>query len=326
MYVLLVLITHQSFHLYYKTNTEPIPSGSKKSNQKAWKVQIQQQPQLLPRIELRPDVAPAPVISSAFGGNLQETRQTDNEYVQFDSASLGFPTDIAIHECYVKLLYHRTEPIYTRLTPKLVTRNMPNAMLATGRGNLDRTKTGQTQANSQSISALRRFHSSQSIGASKRSHSNQIASDICRNGSRTFQYQVGTQKSHPAHGLHGPGTNSLYLRRPTLSDCILGSGSLYIIDIQPLTSLRAEQTTQAFTASVNFFRKHENILGTLRMDNQRSFDLIETARILKLQIEYISPEVERPNRAEAKGDLNCQKPHHSHARRISSRLFTCLLE
>jgi hypothetical protein len=35
-----------------------------------------------------------------------------------------------------------------------------------------------------------------------------------------------------------------------------------------------------------------------RMDNQRSFYLIETARILKLQIEYISPEIKRPNRAE----------------------------
>ncbi len=49
---------------------------------------------------------------------------------------------------------------------------------------------------------------------------------------------------------------------------------------------------------MNFFRKHEIILETLRMDNQRSLDLQEKAEKLKLTIEYISPEVKRPNRAE----------------------------
>jgi hypothetical protein len=78
------IFTHQPFHLYYKTNYEPILSGSNKTNQKAWKVQIHQKPQL-------PDIIPAPVTSSAFGGNLQGARQTDNEYVQFVHASFGFP-------------------------------------------------------------------------------------------------------------------------------------------------------------------------------------------------------------------------------------------
>jgi hypothetical protein len=32
------IFTHQSFHLYHKTNPEPILSGFKKTNQKAWKV------------------------------------------------------------------------------------------------------------------------------------------------------------------------------------------------------------------------------------------------------------------------------------------------
>ncbi len=61
------------------------------------------------------------------------------------------------------------------------------------------------------------------------------------------------------------------------------------IDIQPLTSLNAAQTTQALTASVNFFRKHGITLDTLRMDNQQSYDLRETARVLKLQMEFIAP-------------------------------------
>ena len=72
----------------------------------------------------------------------------------------------------------------------------------------------------------------------------------------------------------------------------------HYINIQGLTSLRAAQTTKALTAAVNFFREHEIILETLRMDNQRSLDLQEKAEELKLTIEYIAPEVKRPNRAE----------------------------
>ncbi len=72
----------------------------------------------------------------------------------------------------------------------------------------------------------------------------------------------------------------------------------HYIDIQPLTSLRAAQTIKALTASVDFFRSHGIILDTLRMDNQQSYDLRETARILKLKKEFIAPEVKRPNRAE----------------------------
>jgi hypothetical protein len=69
----------------------------------------------------------------------------------------------------------------------------------------------------------------------------------------------------------------------------------HYIDIQPLTSLRAAQT---LTASVDFFRSHGIILDTLRMDNQQSYDLRKTARILKLKMEFMAPEVKRPNRAE----------------------------
>jgi hypothetical protein len=78
------IFIHESFHLYYKTNPEPILSGSKTSNQKAWKVQIQQPTKA-------PDIVPVPAASSAFAGKLQGTIQTHSEYVQFVHASLGFP-------------------------------------------------------------------------------------------------------------------------------------------------------------------------------------------------------------------------------------------
>ncbi len=66
------IFTHQSFHLYHKTNPEPILSGSKKTNRKAWKVQIQQKSQ-------SPDIIPAPIASSAFAGSFKAPdKQTTN--------------------------------------------------------------------------------------------------------------------------------------------------------------------------------------------------------------------------------------------------------
>jgi hypothetical protein len=149
------IFTHESFHLYYKTNSEPILSGSKKSNQKAWKVQIQQQTKA-------PDIVPVPVASSAFAGKLHG-RQTDSEYVQFVHASLGFPAPTTFMNA-VRKRFITGPNQYTRLTPKLVTKNMPNSM-ATARGHLDRTRMGEPHADSQSVSALRRFHDSQIISA-----------------------------------------------------------------------------------------------------------------------------------------------------------------
>jgi hypothetical protein len=103
------IFTHESFHLYYKTNPEPILSGSKKSNQKAWKVQIQQQTKA-------PDIVPVPVASSAFAGKLQGTRQTDSEYVQFVHASLGFPAPTTFMNA-VRKRFITGPNQYTRLTP-----------------------------------------------------------------------------------------------------------------------------------------------------------------------------------------------------------------
>ncbi len=173
---------------------------------------------------------------------------------------------------------------YTRLTPKLETKNMPNSM-ATARVHLDRTRMGKPHADSQSVSALRRLHDSQ------------IISDLKRSRSQTPE-PFSVNKAPRSRTLHMDYTGQL----PT--PCTSGVQYFQIacwghyIDIQPLTSLRAAQTTQALMASVNFFRKHGIILDTLRMDNQQSYDLRETARILKLHMEFIAPEVKKPNRAE----------------------------
>jgi hypothetical protein len=72
----------------------------------------------------------------------------------------------------------------------------------------------------------------------------------------------------------------------------------HYIYLQPLTSMRSAQTTQAFTNSVNFFRKLGICLTQLRMDNQWSEDLRDVAVELDMHIEFISTEAKRANRAE----------------------------
>ncbi len=157
--------------------------------------------------------------------------------------------------------------------------------MATARGHLDRIRMGKPHADSQSVSALRRHHDAQ------------IISDLKRSRLQTPE-PFDVNKATRSCTLHMDYTGQL----PT--PCTSGVQYFQIacwghyIDIQPLTSLRATQTTEALTASVNFFRKHGIILDTLRMDNQQSYDLRETARSLELHMEFIAPEVKRPNRAE----------------------------
>ena len=62
--------------------------------------------------------------------------------------------------------------------------------------------------------------------------------------------------------------------------------------------MRAAQTTQAFTNSVNVFRKLGISLTRLRMDNQWSEDLRDAVTELDITIEFISTEAKRANRAE----------------------------
>ena len=54
---------------------EPVLSGAKKLNQKAWKVEIHQP---------KPEMA-------ALNGTLESRKHSDKDYVQFVHASLGFP-------------------------------------------------------------------------------------------------------------------------------------------------------------------------------------------------------------------------------------------
>jgi hypothetical protein len=70
------------------------------------------------------------------------------------------------------------------------------------------------------------------------------------------------------------------------------------IHVEPLTTLRAAQTAVALTRAVTFFRDRNGQLARIRMDNRKSADVVKTAVALKLKLEYVTPFVHQPNRAE----------------------------
>jgi hypothetical protein len=70
------------------------------------------------------------------------------------------------------------------------------------------------------------------------------------------------------------------------------------INIQPLHSLRHEHTTLALKEAVEFFRAHDVVIDTIRMDNQQSNPLLKMALQLHVKWDLISPYVKNPNRSE----------------------------
>jgi hypothetical protein len=151
---------------------------------------------------------------------------------------------------------------YTRLTPKLVAKNMPNAM-ATARDHLDRVRMGQPHAASQSVSALRRLH--------MKIRSNPASS--MKPGYKTTATPFDATSAPKSRILHMDYTGQLPIACSSGVQYFQIACWGHYINIQALTSLRAAQMTKALTAAVNFSGKHGIILETLRMDNQRSLGL-----------------------------------------------------
>jgi hypothetical protein len=79
-----------------------------------------------------------------------------------------------------------------------------------------------------------------------------------------------------------------------LHGVLLGS----YIHLEPLTNLRALQTVAALQRTMAFWRHNTIQIDTLRMDNQRSADLRQAMKDLRLTLSSISPYDKAPNRAE----------------------------
>ncbi len=69
---------------------------------------------------------------TALNGTLESSKHSDKDYVHFVHASLGFPAPTTFMNAARKGFIYGTNQ-YTRLTSKLVTKHMPNAVRGHGK-------------------------------------------------------------------------------------------------------------------------------------------------------------------------------------------------
>ena len=117
------------------------------------------------RIELPKTVIPSRCLPSYEPHQVlllhQTDQQPDAEYVRFVHAALGSPPPTTFLRAVARGFINGPRQ-FSRLTTKMVRRNMPNSE-ASARGHLRKTPTAQPHAQSEAVSALRRHHNAKAI-------------------------------------------------------------------------------------------------------------------------------------------------------------------
>ena len=197
------------------------------------------------------------------------THLDNASYVRFVHASLGYPAPTTFLRA-VKKGFITGPSQFPRLTPKMVRKHLPNAM-ATAKGHLNRAPSGQPHVASDAVSARKRHHDATA---------------------RNLQLLLGKPiKMVPFSPTNGPRSTALHLDYTGPLPEAGSAGTRYVqvscyggyINLQPLVSLRAEHTTSALKATVEFFRSHGVSIDTVRMDNQQSPLLRQMAEQLQLK-------------------------------------------
>jgi hypothetical protein len=213
---------------------------------------------------------------------LHEDTRRGAKYVQFIHACLGCPPPTTFLNA-VQQEYVTGENQFPRLTPAMVRKHMPSSM-ATARGHLNRTPTAQPHAASEAVSARRRFH----------------------NNSRHKHVPHKVKKSNPfdprkiprSTTIHMDYTGRMPVRGSAGTICFLVATWGSYTHLEPLTNMNGPDTAAAMKAAVNFFRKQDVPLRTIRMNNQFSPEVRAMATELDLEWELVNPYQKEPNRAE----------------------------
>jgi hypothetical protein len=274
------------FGIYLPNTQTPFVVGSRTSANALWTVDLNQYTAHHKHIDS--DGIPPP--SAPERGVFIEANAVDKHdnasYVRFVHASLGYPAPSTFLRA-VTAGYITGPNQFPRLTPKMVRKHLPNAM-PTAKGHLDRTRSAQLHKNSDAVSARQRHHT-----IAQRGNMARLAEKILKaEAAPYFVPEDGPRSTR----LHMDYTGPLPER--------FSAGTLFMqvsvwggyINLQPLTSLRAEHTAPALQAAVEFFRRHGAHLTLLRMDNQRSQPLIAIAKKLELKMDLVPPFVKNPNR------------------------------
>ncbi len=192
----------------------------------------------------------------------------------------------------------------------MVRKHMPNSM-ATARGHLNKTRVAQPPSLSQSVSALRRNHA-----RTKTMLENLLQPHDKYEAAIALQLKAGQQNQrHTSPSVYTRFDPTSVPRSTTIHLDYTGrlpqrgsKGTLYFlvacwgsyIHFEPLTTMKGPATATAVKSAVLFFRKQNVHLDTIRMDNQSSPEIKQTAEELDLQLDLVNPHQKEPNRAPLK--------------------------
>jgi hypothetical protein len=271
------VFTAHDFKLYH--NKDLLLNG-KRYSANLWHISLQglQLPQQQTGGPDQPLEIDSPTITPVL--LLHEDTRRDAKYVQFVHACMGSPPPTTFLRAVERGFLSGANQ-FPRLTSKLVRKHMPNS-LATAKGHLNKTATGQPHELSQSVSAHQRYHATNK------------------------QRLQSVKKVKPFDETAVPRSTTIHLdytgRMPTRGS----SGTLYFlvacwgayIHLEPLTNMRGPDTAAAIRSAVLFFRSKNILLDTIRMDNQSSPEVRQTAADLDLEWDLVKPYQKQPNRAE----------------------------
>jgi hypothetical protein len=271
------IFSKNGFKLFGPNQSTPFLTGSRSPGQSLWKVNISMQ--------TVSDHIPPPYPIKEKGLYIEAnciSHHDNASYVRFVHAAMGYPAPstfmTAVTNGYI------TGPgQYTKLTPKMVRKHMPNA-IATARGHLDKARAKQPHQKSEAVSALQRHHNRQ----------NESQDSKHTLSKKPFNLQA-VPKSTTLHidytgNLPEIGSNGTRLY-------LISCWGKYI-HIQPLTNLRDEATTTALKECLAFWRENNIVIETIRLDNQTSAAFTQMAKTLHVALSFVSPYDKGPNRAE----------------------------
>jgi hypothetical protein len=166
---------------------------------------------------------------------------------------------------------------------------MPNSE-ASARGHLRKTPTAQPHAESDTVSALQRYHNAQAIRELKKKHRTSKAGSSDppfdpTSVTKSTTLHLDYTGAWPERGSMGTS----YLEISTWGS---------YIHIQPLIGLKGAQTAETLTKTLSFFRDKGIVINALRVDNQTSPEFRAAAKSVNIISSFVASNQKEPNRAE----------------------------
>ena len=281
-----VTLTNTAITINYKGSI--VFNGTKAPTAKLWTIDLCP-PDFTPDRRRARKSRKMDAIASTGQANLTIKNETDAEFVAFIHGVFGFPTQSG----FLKALNNGNLTEVPRITPKMVTSNLPNAV-PTAKGHLDQTRQGQRSTKQNPLSLMPPISPKQAYPYDA---INEDDPDIdCESN----EAHVKLIDLHDPESIHADGTG----RMPYISH----KGNQYVlisiykgyIHYEPMSSRTAEQQKLAHERTIKYFRDKGHNPIYVRLDNEISDIVTKFFQDLvpPIKLQLVPPNIHRANKAE----------------------------